>query len=165
MRVLDLGSGQGAMALMIAAMADVHVVGLERNARALATAQENQLLNADGLQGKVAWIRADLRALPWVSGQFDMVVMNPPYYRVGEGRLSPDAERAEARHEVHGTLRDWILAARSSLRRGGVCWCLQTRERAGETIRELETHGFIQAKENDDKPAAPFAIIHGRLAD
>jgi tRNA1(Val) A37 N6-methylase TrmN6 len=67
----------------------------------------------NGLAGRLAAVRGDFRErLPGVSPRaFDLVVSNPPFRRVGEGRRNPDAQKEIARHEVTCTLTDLFRAA------------------------------------------------------
>lgn len=143
-RVLDLGTGVGTIALMLAAREAVEVVGLERDRGALAAADSNARRNAARLRGAVHWLGADLRQLPWLAEgrHFDLVVMNPPYYRRGEGRVPDGASRAGARHEIHGTLSDWIRAARLSLRPGGRLACVHRPARMNDLSRCLREQEF-----------------------
>ncbi|MBN1868240.1 methyltransferase [Candidatus Sumerlaeota bacterium] len=150
-RVLDLGTGQGIVALMLAARETVHVIGVEREKRVLAAAQRNARRNAERLQGRVTWLCADLRSLSRnrdtmapteTEGFFDLATMNPPFMRVGEGRISPDSARAAARQETHGVLVDWIEAAARALRRGGRLALIQRIARGDETLAALAEAGF-----------------------
>lgn len=86
-RVLDVGTGTGALALGIkAARLDAAVTASDISADALALAQENAALN----RLEVQFHQADL--LQGVSGPFDLIVSNPPYL--------PDADQHTADPEV-----------------------------------------------------------------
>ncbi|HLM33443.1 MAG TPA: HemK/PrmC family methyltransferase, partial [Gaiellaceae bacterium] len=80
-RVLDVGTGSGAIALSIA---DEHpgarVFAVDSSAPALAVAREN--VRRTGLEGRVELGESDL--LGGVSGSFDLVVSNPPYVSPSE---------------------------------------------------------------------------------
>jgi release factor glutamine methyltransferase len=83
-RVVDVGTGSGAIALALAdERPDLSVVGIEASAGALAVARAN----ASRLGLAVEWLDGDL--LDPVSGPVDAVVSNPPYVRAGE-RLAPE---------------------------------------------------------------------------
>ncbi|MEW9805564.1 peptide chain release factor N(5)-glutamine methyltransferase [Mesorhizobium sp. ZMM04-5] len=75
-RLLDLGTGTGAIALaLLAEVPQATAVGVDLSADALATAGRNALEN--GLSERFSAIRSN-----WfeaVSGRFDAIVSNPPY--------------------------------------------------------------------------------------
>lgn len=86
-RVLDVGTGTGALALGIkAARPDATVTATDLSGDALALARENAVLN--GLA--VTFVQADL--LLGVNGPFDLIVSNPPYL--------PVSDRTQAQAEV-----------------------------------------------------------------
>lgn len=73
-RVLDVGTGTGALALALkAAVPTAQVTATDISGEALSLARENAELN--GLE--VQFIQADL--LAGLAGPFDMVISNPPY--------------------------------------------------------------------------------------
>ncbi len=91
-RVVDVGTGSGAIALALAdERPDLEVLATESSAGALAVARAN----AARLGLAVELLEGDL--LEPVSGPVDAVVSNPPYVRAGE-RLAPELgyEPAEA---------------------------------------------------------------------
>src|SRR5690606_12131695 len=75
-RVLDLGTGTGALALaLLAEVPQATAVGADISVDALATAERNALEN--GLSSRFQAIRSD-----WfekISGTFHAIVANPPY--------------------------------------------------------------------------------------
>jgi release factor glutamine methyltransferase len=94
-RVLDVGTGSGAIALALKdERPDLDVTGSDVSADALDVARANgRRLGLD-----VAWIEADL--VPGPSGRWDVVASNPPYVADAE-ELEPDV----ARHEPALALR------------------------------------------------------------
>jgi len=85
-RVVDVGTGSGAIALSIKhARPDASVVATDNSADALALAREN----ADRLGLQVDFLEAHL--LDGVEGPFDLVVSNPPYVLPDE-ELQPELE-------------------------------------------------------------------------
>ena len=115
-RILELGTGSGIIALILARREpSVTVVALELQSELARLAGSN--VSRNGFDSRVKVIHGDLRdhATLWAARSFDSVVFNPPYHPVNSGRLNPNASRAAARHELHGGLADFIVAARYSL--------------------------------------------------
>jgi release factor glutamine methyltransferase len=85
-RVLDLGTGSGAIALAVAqARPDAVVSAVDFSVQALAVAMSNAArlgLSLRGLQG--SW----WQALPVGEAPFDLVVSNPPYIAEGDPHLA-----------------------------------------------------------------------------
>jgi len=82
-RVLDVGTGSGAIALALAdERPDAHIVGVEVSPPALALARENA--ERTGLAERVELLEGDV--LGTADGPFDLVVSNPPY--IPEERLA-----------------------------------------------------------------------------
>ncbi|HSZ04230.1 MAG TPA: peptide chain release factor N(5)-glutamine methyltransferase [Solirubrobacteraceae bacterium] len=94
-RVLDVGTGSGAVALALKdERPDLRVSGSDRSEPALELAR----LNASKLELDVQWLHADL--LEDV-GEFDAILSNPPYVAEPErARLAPEI----VRHEPHEAL-------------------------------------------------------------
>lgn len=92
-RVLDLGTGSGCIVLsLLAGMPQAQGVGVDLSDAALAVAAQNRA--ALGLD-----LRCDLRQSDWftaVTGQFDLIVANPPYIAADEmAGLAPDVRLYE----------------------------------------------------------------------
>jgi release factor glutamine methyltransferase len=88
-RVVDVGTGSGAIALALAdERPDLRVIGTDVSPGALAVARAN----AERLGLAVEFLEGDL--LEPVTGPVDAVVSNPPYVRVGED-LPPEITRYE----------------------------------------------------------------------
>jgi release factor glutamine methyltransferase len=107
-RVLDVGTGSGAIAL---AVADEHpaarVVAVDRSRAALALAREN--LARSTLADRVELRLGDL--LDGVVGPFDLVVSNPPYVSAAEyDSLQPEIRLYEPYEAVVGD-RVWERVA------------------------------------------------------
>jgi release factor glutamine methyltransferase len=109
-RVLDVGTGSGAIALAIAAdRPDARVTATDSSADALALAREN----AERLGLEVELVQTNL--LDGLPGPFDLVVSNPPYVRPGE-QLQPElAFEPRAALVDAGQTQALIAAARDVL--------------------------------------------------
>lgn len=82
-RILDLGTGTGAVALaLLSALPGARAVATDISAGALATARHNAHIN--GYAERLRTLRSDWFAT--VEGRFDFVVSNPPYIGEAEWR-------------------------------------------------------------------------------
>ena len=99
MRVLDCGTGSGALLLAVLAESQAEGVGIDRSLGALAVAAANaaQL----GLAKRARMLRRDWVAPGWAAdlGHFDLILANPPYVETG-AQLDPSVRA----HEPAGAL-------------------------------------------------------------
>ena len=106
LRVLDLCTGSGCIALALAAHLHCEVVGVDISDSALTLARDNAAHVAGQVTGavKAAFVKGDVRAgqMPReVEGEWDVVVSNPPYVRRAE---VPGLQREVAAWEDWGAL-------------------------------------------------------------
>lgn len=93
-RVLDVGTGCGVIALMVAQRnADAAILAIDIDPASVNEAQEN--FDASPWTDRLQACREDFNDLTDDEG-FDLIVTNPPYYN--EDVLPPDAVRSAARH-------------------------------------------------------------------
>jgi release factor glutamine methyltransferase len=137
-RVLDVGTGTGAIALALAAeLTGARVVATDTSTDALALARENA--DATGLD--VELVHTDL--VDGLEGTFDLVVSNPPY--VGEAELQelePEVRDWEPRAALvdHGQTDRLIDAARAVLE--GTLALEIHEERDAAVVRKLQAAGY-----------------------
>jgi release factor glutamine methyltransferase len=100
-RVLDCGTGSGALLLaVLACLPEASGVGIDRSEAALAVARANA--EALGLRPQARMELADWHAPGWaegLDGPFDLILANPPYVE-SEADLAPSVKA----HEPHGAL-------------------------------------------------------------
>ncbi len=99
-RILDLGTGSGAIAIALAVhFPKAKIVATDRSDGALALAKENALLN--GMQNRIEFIRSDWFSELNSDSEFDIIISNPPYLSSSE---LDEAETEVKDHEPHSAL-------------------------------------------------------------
>ena len=118
--VLDLGSGNGAVALVVMGKyVPASVTGIEVQEDQVRLARESAGLNR--LEDKLHFLQGDVMEIrKLVPGEsFDVVTCNPPYSESGRGLASANAAAFIARHETTAALADFVKAAAYALKPGG----------------------------------------------
>lgn len=100
LRILDIGTGTGAIAItMLAEFPEATCVATDISAEALATAHANA--QRHGVAGRAEFLQA--RSLQGVEGPFDLVLSNPPYIPSAEiGGLDPEVRIYDPREALDG---------------------------------------------------------------
>ena len=92
--ILDIGTGTGLVALMMAQrFEDAQVVGIDIDPDASEQAREN--VAASPFASRISILHTSLQAFS-TERKFDAIVSNPPYFE--HSLKNPDAARAAARH-------------------------------------------------------------------
>lgn len=118
-KVIDLGTGNGIIPLMIAKSRANSIVGLEIQEENVELAKRSVELNQ--LEEKIQIIHGDIKAVEkkFTKHSFDVVVSNPPYMINKHGKQNPNDAKLIARHEVLCNLEDIISAADFLLKPNG----------------------------------------------
>ena len=134
---VDLGAGTGVLGLLLLARGAGRVLGVELNAAMAEMAGRSACLNR--LEDRLKIMTADIRRLKDLlpGGHEELVVANPPYRPVGGGLVSPSAGIALARHEVAGSLSDFVAAARFLVKYRGRFAMIHLPERLPEILRVM----------------------------
>lgn len=136
--IMDLGTGNGVVPLIISATTDAKIYGVEIQERASALARESVRLN--NLDGRIKITSGNVKDIGSIwreKGQFDVVTMNPPYQEVNGGLISRNKEKAIARQEIEGQLKDFLKAADYLLKMGGHLFMVHRPSRLTDIICEL----------------------------
>ena len=107
-RVLDLGCGTGALALLVY-RPDLTVTGIDIQEGALDLFRRSIADNGLAMTAIHGDLRRIREHLP--HGSMDYVICNPPYFGAGAGAHAPTAARRTARQEITCTVEDAAVAA------------------------------------------------------
>ena len=163
--ILDIGTGSGCIACMIAKLTDARVIGVDISSNALQTALENATKLR--LNNRAVFRKSDL--FEKVHENFDMIVSNPPYIPASEAH----GLQKEVRFDPHEALftqdeaglefyEKIAMQAPSVLNRGGYLVFETGKDQAKEVKELMGYNGFEQIEIIRDL-AGIERVISGRL--
>jgi len=124
--LIDLGAGCGILGLLGAMTTGADCCLVERNAEMA----EHLQRNLTAVSTPVQIVSDDLRSCELPAA--DLIVANPPFFRVGEGMRSKHETVRDATHSHHGELHDFVSVAASRLAPDGHLWLLYPTDRIGQ---------------------------------
>ena len=130
--VLDLGSGIGSVAMIVAwRLQGARVVTVEAQEESVALAHKSAAYN--GLLPRCEIRQGDfrLRAALGEDERFDLVLASPPYFPIGTGIEGDHPQKVACRFELRGDIRDYCAAAARHLETGGLFTCIFPEEQRG----------------------------------
>ena len=144
--ILDLGTGNGAIPLIVSLRTDKNIVGVEIQKRLSDMAEKSVKYN--NLSEQIKIINVDMKE--FVNSNniefFDVITCNPPYFRVNEKNyFNLSLEKLIARHEVKVTLSDVFYVSRKLLKNNGNLAIVHRPERLLE-IFDLFRKNSIEPK-------------------
>ncbi|HEX7382213.1 MAG TPA: peptide chain release factor N(5)-glutamine methyltransferase [Nevskiaceae bacterium] len=164
-RILDLGTGSGAIALALAReRPDAAVVGADVSAAAVAVARENSARLGLAVSFVVGSWYAPLRD----GDRFDLVVSNPPYVAEGDPLLETGVARHEPPLALYGgndgmdALRAVVAGAPTRLAPGGWLVAEHGARQGVKACALLRGAGFIDVADDADLAGLP-RVAYGRL--
>jgi tRNA1Val (adenine37-N6)-methyltransferase len=142
--VIDLGTGCGVIPLILRYRHGPRLrrlIGIEIQTGLAQLARKN--FTAPGGGGpQPLLIEGDLREIATLLSpeSADLVLGNPPYYPLGSGRGCRDDEADLARHEVLGTLDDFLAAAAFAVKNRGTVAMVYPAGRSAELLAAAERY-------------------------
>ncbi len=140
-KVIDLGTGNGIIPVLLCGKYHPsQVIGIELQKQNASLAKRNVILN--NLEEQINIIQGDIRDIegllqPQIA---QVVICNPPYKKAKSGIINEQVEKAIAKHELNGTLEDFIKAAAYTLQDKGQLHMINRPERLIDTVMLMRQH-------------------------
>lgn len=145
-RIIDLGTGNAPIPMILTTMTDAKIYGIELQKDIYNLAVESVELNK--LNDKITLINDDMKNLGkyFESNSFDVIVCNPPYFKLNEGsNVNETEQKTIARHEKYITLNEIVEIAKKFLNNNGTFAMVHRTDRLIEII-ELMRKNNIEPK-------------------
>ncbi len=158
-RILDIGTGTGLIALMMAQRNnDALITGIEIDAEAAAQATEN--CKASPWADRINIVHGRIQDY-YPTTQFDLIVSNPPYFI--NSMKSPDSQRAIARNADSLPIKELMKAAARLISQNGRLAVIVPVETYKEIQRYAAIYGFFTIRQtnvrtNKEKPVKRILI-------
>lgn len=138
--VCDFGCGNAAIMLYLSQKTKAKILGIEIQEKRYLQGLSNIKLN--NLEDQLNILNIDLKSLN-LEQKIDVIVSNPPFFKVNnETKRSVDIDMEIAKHEIHLTLEDLIIAARRNIKHGGLFFMVHKADRLDEIIVLLNKYDF-----------------------
>lgn len=141
--IIDLGTGSGILPLLLfGKKKGLSIYGVEIQKDLADMARRSVELNK--LQNGIIIIQEDFRNLKnnFKNQQFDVVVSNPPYISMGQGKINPSINKAIARHEIKGDLEDMISVSNYLLKNKGRIYLIYRSAKLIKLVITLKRYGI-----------------------
>lgn len=140
-KVMDLCSGNGAVALMISQKTRSHIYGIEIQEKLANMAQRSVQLN--NLNEAITIIQKDLKNISKKHyDSVDLITCNPPYFPIDESSvINPNEHLAIARHEIHLTLDELLAKISKLLKMNGKVYLVHRPDRFLELMDVMQKYG------------------------
>ena len=142
-KIIDLGTGSGIIPLLLfGKKKGLSIYGIEIQKDLADMARRSVELNK--LQNGITIIQEDFRNLKnnFKNQQFDVVVSNPPYISMGQGKINPSINKAIARHEIKGDLEDMISVSNYLLKNKGRIYLIYRSAKLIKLVITLKRYGI-----------------------
>ncbi|MGM9758720.1 MAG: tRNA1(Val) (adenine(37)-N6)-methyltransferase [Parabacteroides sp.] len=158
-RILDIGTGTGLIALMLAQRCDAQIDAIDIDADACRQAREN--VRRSPFEGRIAVFHAPLHAFQPTDNQpYDLIVSNPPYFI--DSLKCPNNKRSLARHTDTLPLEELIQESRRLLSpTGRLCLILpfDQQTRLEQLCQAAGFHLILQTNVSPVVGSAPKRLL------
>lgn len=125
-KILDIGTGSGLLALMLAQRTSAHIDAIDIDENAVIQAKEN--IGKSNWSDRISVNKISVQQLAeQASRQYDLIISNPPYFV--SSLHAPIPQRTSARHTTDLSHTDLIVCSQKMLmQEGKLCIVLPVKE-------------------------------------
>ena len=138
-RILDVGTGTGLIALMLAQRCDAEIVAIEPDKESFDQASENVLKSR--WAERIRLINCSLQDYQDSGDTSGLIVSNPPYFI--DSLKNPDPARAKTRHSISLTHSDILQGAGRLLRIDGILQLIMPYTEGTVFMAEAVSYDFF----------------------
>ncbi len=137
-RILDIGTGTGLIALMLAQRCNAEIVALEPDTESFQEASKN--IRQSKWSERISVENCLLQNYSPAGPEFDLVVTNPPYFI--DSLKNPDPSKSKARHNAGLTHADILAGISRLLNDDGKLFIILPYPEGNVFIAEAQEYGF-----------------------
>ena len=144
-QILDIGTGNGPIPLILSTKTKAHIVGYEIQKEVSLLAQESIEIN--NLQKQIIIINDDIKNNTYETETFDIITCNPPYFEVKEkSKFNKNDYKTIARHEVNLNLEDILKISKKLLKNEGTLGLVHRPERLIDILTLMRKYNIEPKK-------------------
>ena len=137
-KILDIGTGTGLIALMLAQRCDADIIAIEPDHNSYIEATEN--ISRSRWKSRIALEKCSLQNYFPDNKRFDLIVTNPPYFI--DSLKNPDPAKSAARHNDTLNHSDLLSGADRLLEEEGTFQLILPYAEGNIFIAEAQEYGF-----------------------
>ncbi|HOO99291.1 MAG TPA: methyltransferase [Bacteroidales bacterium] len=137
-KILDIGTGTGLIALMLAQRCRAEITALEPDINSASQASEN--VSISKWSDRIKIINTTFQEYHPGSVRFDLVVSNPPFF--SNSLLNPDPLKAAARHDISLSAGELLAGVSGLLSRNGRFQVIMPYAEGIVLVAEAREHGL-----------------------
>jgi tRNA1Val (adenine37-N6)-methyltransferase len=138
-KILDIGTGTGLIALMLAQRCDAQIVAIEPDIDSFIQASENVKLSK--WSGRIRVENCTIQDYKADSIKFDLIVTNPPYFI--DSLKNPDRAKSNTRHNDNLTHSDILRSVDRLLEENGILQLILPYDEGNIFIAEATRYEFF----------------------
>ncbi len=138
--VLDIGTGNAIIPILLAMNNSYHkIYGIEKQKDVAALAKENITMNK---LENIEIINEDIHKYPYLftKGSFDVITINPPYFKLDSAIKNTSDNKMIARHETTAVLEDFVRISSELLKDRGRFYMIHRPSRLVDIISYLRLY-------------------------